>query len=1379
MAGIPSIIDLANITDDTRAARVDGAAGGDTSGISVASAGDVNGDGYADVLIGANRASPSDRLAAGSTTVLFGRADGFAEVDLANLSAADGFRVDGAVAFDFSGTSVASAGDVNGDGYADLVIGADNANPLGRSGAGSTTVLFGKAGGFADIDLANLSAADGFRVDGAAAFDFSGRSVASADDVNGDGYDDLVIGAYYASPLGRSNAGSSYVLFGKAGGFANVDLANLSAADGFRVAGAAAGDYSGYSVASAGDVNGDGYADIVIGAYLASPSGRAGAGSTYVLFGKAGGFADVDLANLSAADGFRVDGEAGVNGARGDALGVSVAGAGDLNGDGYADIVIGAVATDPYGRTQAGSTIVLFGKADGFANVDVANLSAADGFRVDGAAPDDLSGTSVASAGDVSGDGYDDLVIGAYHAAPSGRTNAGSSYVLFGKAGGFADVDLANLSAADGFRVDGAAAFDISGYSVASAGDLDGDGYADLLVGASEFSPAERPAAGRTTVLYGEPTEAVSRTAGGFRSAAFGGDFGDTLTGTDADNELVGRDGDDSISGGLGADTLRGDGGNDTLEGGAGADSLDGGDGNDIVSYAGATARVEAGLGGGFTSGDADGDVLVSVEGLIGSAFGDRLEGGSGAETLDGGAGDDVLFGSAGADTLIGGAGTDLAFYNQGGAVAITVDLAAGTGRGGIAEGDVLSGIENVITGGGDDRLTGNAADNFLNGEGGADTLVGGAGADTLQGSTSLFGGDSDWADYSSSGAGVTVNLAAGTGSGGDAEGDVLIVVENLVGSAFADVLTGTDGANTLLSGEGNDTLEGGAGADSLDGAAGAGDVASFAGAAGRVAASLGGSPFPTAFGDALGDTFTGIEGLIGSAFGDSLGGSEGAETLDGGGGDDFLYGTTGADRLVGGAGTDTVLYEPSGIGVTVSLATGTGTGGLADGDVLVGIENLRGSGADDRLEGDAGDNRLDGSRGSDTLIGGAGADTLMGSSTPDGAEVDVADYSTSGAGVTVSLATGRGTGGDAEGDVLQLIRSLAGSAFADVLTGDPDANLLSGAGGNDLLLGGAGADTLLGGEGADTLEGGAGADSIDGGGGADVLSGGTGVDSLAGGAGDDTYVVEDAGDVVTEAPGGGFDVLYVSVTATLPDNVEALVVIGTAAVNLTGGAGDDVLVGNEAANVLAGGAGNDNYSVNGSVDTIVEEAGGGIDAVYSTADLTLPENVEVLVLLGAAVYGTGNAGDNVVLGNAADNILSGGAGYDVLEGGAGADILIGGNGPDALTGGAGADLFRFEGLADAFAGAVNTGDTLLDFTPGEDRIQLNAAAFGLTGVVPGVTFVSADVPFAATTAPTLLYSGATGGLFHDANGTEDGGLTLLATLVGRPALSAADFAFY
>jgi hypothetical protein len=414
-------IDLANL--GSAGFRIDGAAG-DFSGLVVASAGDVNRDGFPDLIIGAPTLSfyLDPTQARSSSYVVFGKASGFSNLDLANLGSA-GFRIDGAAFSNNLAFSVASAGDVNGDGFADLIIGAAGADPSGRSGAGSSYVVFGKASGFSNLDLANLGSA-GFRIDGVAVEDFSGSDVASAGDVNGDGFADLIIGAYAADPSGRTLAGSSYVVFGKASGFSNLDLANLGSA-GFRIDGAAGFDFSGYSFASAGDVNGDGFADLIIGAWAADPSGRDGAGSSYVVFGKASGFSNLDLANLGSA-GFRIDGAASD-----DFSGYSVASAGDVNGDGFADLIIGARAADPSGRPFAGSSYVVFGQASGFSNFDLANLGSA-GFRIDGAAARDFSGSSVASAGDVNRDGFADLIIGAPAADPSGRSDAGSSYVIFG-----------------------------------------------------------------------------------------------------------------------------------------------------------------------------------------------------------------------------------------------------------------------------------------------------------------------------------------------------------------------------------------------------------------------------------------------------------------------------------------------------------------------------------------------------------------------------------------------------------------------------------------------------------------------------------------------------------------------------------------------------------------------------------------------------------------------------------------------------------------------------------------------------------------------------------------------------------------------------------
>ncbi|QEW22087.1 Cyclolysin [Marinibacterium anthonyi] len=491
---------------------------GDYLGVSVSSAGDVNGDGIDDILIAAYGADP-----AGETYVLFGKdtstaGDFAASFDLSTLDGSNGFVLNGIDAGDASGVSVSSAGDVNGDGIDDILIGAYGADP-----AGETCVVFGKdtstAGDFAaSFDLSTLDGSNGFVLNGIDAYDTSGFAVSSAGDVNGDGIDDILIGAAWADPGGMLWGGETYVVFGKdtstAGNFAaNIDLSTLDGSKGFVLTGVNDNDKSGYSVSSAGDVNGDGIDDILIGAYQARPGGNLLAGETYVVFGKdtstVGDFAaSIDLSTLDGGNGFVLSGMDA-----GDASGVSVSSAGDVNGDGIDDILIGAAWADPGGMSLAGETYVVFGKdtstaGDFGASVDLSTLDGGNGFVLNGIKAGDYSGYRVSSAGDVNGDGIDDILIGAPYGDHFGRISEGVTYLVFGKdtslVGDFAaSIDLTTLDGSNGFILSGADFADRSGNSVSSAGDVNCDGFDDILIGAPDADRGGKRSAGQSYVVFG------------------------------------------------------------------------------------------------------------------------------------------------------------------------------------------------------------------------------------------------------------------------------------------------------------------------------------------------------------------------------------------------------------------------------------------------------------------------------------------------------------------------------------------------------------------------------------------------------------------------------------------------------------------------------------------------------------------------------------------------------------------------------------------------------------------------------------------------------------------------------------------------------------
>ncbi len=467
-----SDVDL-NTINPNQAIMIAGAAIGDQTGYSVANAGDFNGDGYDDVIIGAYKSSPLLRAYAGTTYLLFGSPNNFADIDLLNLSPSQGFKIFGEANEDQSGFSVSSAGDFNGDGFDDVIIGSPYAgNAYSYGNHGIAYVIFGKYSNFTNIDLLTLDATQGFKIYNIAAGS-SGFAV-NGGNVNGDRYKDLIIGASTASPYSRSSAGITRVIFGKSNEFNNIDILSLSSENGFEIYGANTNDHSGYSASSAGDFNQDGYEDIVIGTTKTS-------GLAYLIFGNKT-ISNIDLASLSIEQGFSITGINCVN---------SVSSAGDINNDGYDDIILGI-------PNQSNSkSFLIYGKTTGFTNINLATLTSAEGIYIEGAFAANANGAEVSYAGDVNGDGYGDVIVGANQA----NSYKGISYVIFG-ASNIANLAYSTLTLNQGFKIFGQNINDQSGISVSSAGDFNGDGYADVIIGANQAYPYGRTNSGAAYIIF-------------------------------------------------------------------------------------------------------------------------------------------------------------------------------------------------------------------------------------------------------------------------------------------------------------------------------------------------------------------------------------------------------------------------------------------------------------------------------------------------------------------------------------------------------------------------------------------------------------------------------------------------------------------------------------------------------------------------------------------------------------------------------------------------------------------------------------------------------------------------------------------------------------
>lgn len=618
-------------------------------------------------------------------------------------------------------------------------------------------------------------------------------------------------------------------------------------------------------------------------------------------------------------------------------------------------------------------------------------------------------------------------------------------------------------------------------------------------------------------------------------------------------------------TGNASANVLTGGGGNDTLYGGAGADTFIGGAGSDVVTYLGATTAVSVNLATGSNSGDAAGDTFSSIETFIGTAYGDTLTGDGSANNLQGGAGNDLIEGGAGADTLDGGSGTGDALSYAGASAGVSIDLLTGAYTGDGA-GDVITGFESFVGSAYNDTFTSSAAAETFSGGLGDDVYILNSLSDVVVENASA-GTDEIRIGVSGVILGANIENLTYTGAGNfTGTGNTLNNV--LTGASGADSLSAGAGADSLNGAGGNDTLDGGAGADSFDGGSG-NDLVMYGTATSSISIDL---STGTYLGAAAGDVMAGVESLQGTSFNDTLIGDSGANGLLGGVGNDWIDGGVGSDTLDGGSGTlDILNYGSAASGVSINLTSGT-NGGAAAGDVLSGFELIVGTGFADTMTGSAGNETFMGGDGADQFTGGGGADGIM--------------YVTSSAAITIDLAAGTASGGDATGDSFSGVRSVTGTSYNDSIGGDSQNNTLVGGGGNDTISGGDGGDIIY------TYNQGTGAIS--------VPAYASNIDLVDGGNGNDAIYEnsDDGGSTVLGGDGADFIQLWAG-QAFGGNGNDSITAPGFG--SICGDAGDDILTFQGVGSVADGGEGSDTYIAVGSLggwSTLADTGTTGTDVV-------------------------------------------------------------------------------------------------------------------------------------------------------------------------------------
>lgn len=1017
------------------------------------SIGDLDGDGLPDFVFGA----PGDddkALDAGRVLVHLGAASPGATLTVTD--ALSNIIIDGVNAGDRAGAAVGSISDLNGDARGEILVGAPGMENGAAVDAGAAFVVWGMASpGGVDLGDPFSAGGGGFVMKGEAAGDAAGTALASVTDLNGDGKAEIVVGSP-GNDGGGADAGAAYVVWGKATDSIERLASVASGTGGYKIVGEAAGDGAGRVVGTVGDLNSDGKAEILVGA-PDSDAGGAQSGAVYVVFGKST-TTNVSLGTVAGGSGgFRIKGMAG------DQAGSALAGLGDVNGDGKADILVGAPGSD--------SAYVVFGKS-GTAQVDLADVAnGIGGFRISAESGGDLARMSVTGGVDLNRDGISDLVIGTPDNGEGGL-EGGAVYVVWGGGAGTVDLSLVAQGIGGAKVVGGAGS--LTGATVAITSDVDGDGTSDLMIGA--------PGSGESAyILFSDPSwqpdyNIYGTSGDDVIDVGYGGHYtvgagADSILGLDGNDTISGGGGDDTIEGDAGDDTLFGDAGNDWLDGGTGSDLMTGDDGNDSYVVDTPFDMVVELPGGGIDTVYAASDYTLGaeVENLVltqagvgtGNAFDNQITGSSGHDVIDGAAGADQVAGGLGNDTyLVDNAGDVVSELPGGGydTVRANVDYT------------LAAEIEALILQGDARHGTGNANSNALFGTVGNDSLDGAGGADTMTGD---LGDDTYFVDDAGD---SIVELVAGGTDTVSASVDFMLgsQVENLTLTGLARSATGNALDNVLTGTVGDDLLDGKAGADTMVGGSG-NDTYTVDNVLDSIVELTGGGT------DTVVASFDytlspgEIENLVlaggahagtGNASSNTLTGGSGNDTLDGGGGGDTLIGGAGDDRYIIRSAFDAVT-EAAGGGIDTEVATFSIT--LADN-----VENLEISGDGSVGTGNALDNVLTGGTGAQTLVGGTGSDTYYIDNVGDlvveelGGGIDTVVSSVDLAGIPANVENIRLTG---------LAHSAIGNDGSNRLSGGSGNDQLDGAGGDDLELGGDGDDTLISNAGRDTLSGGAGND--------------------------------------------------------------------------------------------------------------------------------------------------------------------------------------------------------------------------------------------------------------------------------------------------------------